>query len=318
MNTLRQHITCVLLLGTIALALPALAQPPTLLLLEGDPLPGAPGRVIQSINNSAVNHDNGFAFGLNSSDGVTTLSHFWGGHGNGLDGAILRTEGTFGQYEQTSFETFYGITNLLDIAYSPIANNLDTGSTGLDGVWLNDDPIAVEEEPYPHMAGWYWRFGSRPAATADGVIYWVGGITDTQGGSTDNYGLFYSAAATPLLLGGQNVTGLPEPLSTVSTISFDYRFSALGTYYLGEVQVEASTAINNAMVIGMPQTGTAEVLMAGGSPVREGTVIPPAVGGSDGEAWDNFDYVGTSPRTRSWSRTVTSSCARARCWPARC
>jgi len=270
-----------LLLGMCATTF---GQVPTMLVKEGDPIPGgAPTQFVSSINNSAVNHAVGYAFTVNTEDG---LSHVWG-NANGGPGTIMRTEGTFGSYTQTSYESFFGISDLGYVAYSPSCS--DGATTGLDGIWLDDSVIAIEEQPYPHQTGFWWSFGSRPGVTADGNPYWVGGITATQGGSTAGRGMFYGAAATPLLLYGTYVTGLPDPLDDASTVSFDCRMSAFGTHYLAEVQTETGSSTNNNHLV---MDGA--VLMAGGSPISELTVIPPAAGGVGGETWDNFDYVGVN------------------------
>jgi hypothetical protein len=280
-------LTTVLVLAAVGWAGIAQAQVATVLIKEGDPLPGgAVDQLITAINNSAVDHSNGYAFTVNTSDGTTTLSNAWG-HPSGGPGYLLRTEATIGIYEQNSWETFFGIGGAGQVAYSPICTNTETGSTGLDAVFLDDTMVMIEELPYPNEAGFWWSFGSRPGATEDGIPYWVGGITDTQGGTTINRGLFYGFGATPLLLGGQFVTGLPDPLSTSTTISFDYRFSAQGTHYIGEVQtVTGSTLNDNHMVI------DGAVIMAGGMPVSENGTVPEEIGGLPGEAWDNFDFAG--------------------------
>ncbi len=274
--------------ATALLAVPAaLAQSPTALVQEGLALTGGPvEHLVVSINNPAVNHSGGYAFNVNTSDGTTTLSRFWGA------GVVLRTEGTFGIYEQTAWESFYGLGGGNALAYSPTCNNSQSGSTGLDGVWLDDDPVAVEEEVYPWAAGFWWSFGSRPGVTESGVPYWVGGITDTQGGSTDNRGLFYGLDAQPLLLGGQVLPGVPAPLATVNTPSFDYRFSAFGGHYLAEVETAEASDANNYLVV----DGAA--LLADGTLVAEGRPVPAAAGGLVGENWDNFDFVGITENGR--------------------
>ena len=271
----------------LAVASPAAAQTASALLRDGDAVPGAPAETIDSISNSAVNHAGGYAFTINSTGSGTTLSHAWGNPAGGA-GGVMRTEGTIGDYSQQSFESFFGISNTGQVAYSPSCTYTPSGSTGLDGVWLDDLPIAVEELPYPHLADWYWSFGSRPGVTANGQPYFVGGITDTLGGSTDNRGLFYGMDATPLLLGGDTVPNLPAVLSPSSTVSFDYRFSAMGSDYIAEVQMEGSTASDNAIVRG----GVG--LMVGGGLVREESPLPEAIGGLAGELWDNFDFLGVT------------------------
>jgi hypothetical protein len=277
----------VLLFGLCA---PANAEVASVLILAGDPLQGSPpGHTISALNNTAVNHSLGFAVTVNTSDGVNTLSHAWGGSYLGT-GSLLRTETTVGTYEQTSWESFFGIDDLLNVAYSPMCTDTVSGTTGLDAVYLESVKVMIEEDPYPPQpTTTYWSFGSRPGATATGVPYFVGGITNTPGGTTQNRGLFYGNPPLPLLLGGGFVVGLPDPLSTSSTVSFDYRFSASGSHYIAEVQTTTGSTLNdNHMVI------DGAVIMAGGQPISENGMIPTTIGGLPGELWDNFDFAGVT------------------------
>lgn len=269
------------LLVALVAAPTLLADPPSALLREGDTLAGD---TVTSIGNPAANHAGGYALGINTSDGTTTFSRYWGNPAGGA-GALLRTEGTIGDYLQTSFESFWGMSNAGAIAYSPMCTHVPSGTTGLDSVWVDDTIIAMEGEPYPHMADRWWSFGSRPGITDDGIPYFVGGIRTTPDGTTSNRGLFYGPTATPLLLGGDAVPNLPDVLDTASTVSFDYRFSEMGTNYLAEVQFVGSSTANNAMV--MNGAG----LMLGGGLVAEGSPVPASIGGLAGELWDNFDYL---------------------------
>jgi len=258
----------------------ASAQIATSLLNEDDPYP-ADGGTVSALNNTAVNHAGGYAVSLNSSTG---LSHIWGNAAGGA-GANIRTEGTFGNLVQTSFESFYGMDDNGSVAYSASGTGGPVG--GFDSVWKDDTPVMVEGDPYPHAPGLWWRFGSRPGITADGNPYFVGGLTSTQGGSTENYGLFYGMTGMPMFVGGDMLPGLPAVLATSSTISFDYRFSALGNQYIGEIAMAGlTTSTDNAMIV------TGAGLMLGGSLVQEGTAIPVAVGGNGAENWDNFDFAG--------------------------
>lgn len=268
-------------MAALLCAFAASAQSPTALIQEGQPLPGGPAdHLVNSINNPAVNHSGGYAFNVNTSNGAETLSRFWAA------GVVLRTEGTHGIYEQTAWESFYGLGGGNTLSYSPTCNNSESGSTGLDGVWLDDDPIAVEEMVYPWSPGFWWSFGSRPGVTEDGIPYFVGGITDVQGGSTDNRGFFYGLDAQPLLIGGQMVPGLPAALGTGNTVTFDYRVSAFGTHYLAEVETVEPAATNNYLVI------DGAGLEIEGELVGEGRPVPVAAGGLPGENWVNFDFEG--------------------------
>lgn len=272
-----------MILGTTA---SVCGQTASALVREGEPLPGGvPGDLVNSINNTATNHVGGYAVNVNTSDGVNTLGRIWGAN-EGAPGAIIRSEDTFGALVQTSYESFYGIGNHMEVAYSAIGTGGAAG--GFDSVWLNDAPIAVEGDPVLTIAGQFWSFGSRPGVTADGKPYWVGGITGTVGGTTQNRGLFFNASQDVLLLGGDLVPGLPAALSSSgTTVSFDYRFSALASNYIAEVQMTGiSTTMDTAMVV------NGAGLMAGGALVQEGTLVPPAIGGLAGENWASFDFAG--------------------------
>lgn len=265
-----------------AIAAPALGQTASALVREGIQLPGAPaGHIISSLNNPAVNHAGGFAGQINTSDGTTTLSHIWG-NASGGPGTVIRTEGTFGIYSQSAYESFFGFGNSGQSAYSP------TVSPGGDSVWLDDLPVAVEGEAHPTLAGQFWSFASRAGVTAGGVPYFVGRLRTTPGGSTSNRGLFVGAdGGTVVLMGGQTLPNLPRALSmTVNNPSFDYRFSANGTNHIGSVQMISPTASDVAMEI------NAVGLMVGGSLVQESQPIPASAGGQPGELWANFDFMG--------------------------
>lgn len=250
------------------------------LVREGDDL-GSQG-IVSSISNSAANHVFGWAFTLNTDRGGETLSHVFGNASGGM-GSILRSESTIGSFDQTSFESFFGISDAGMIAYSPLSNNIDTGLTGIDGVWVDGTPIMNEEEPAG--GGLFWTFGSRPGITADGQPYWVGGTSTTQGGSTQVRGIYFGNAATPVLLGGTMAPGLPAPIGDTG-IDFDYRFSSLGTNYITPVNMDLSSTVDGAIVV------NGSGYTAGGTLVREGNLIPASVGGIGGENWDNFDFVG--------------------------
>ena len=271
------------------------AQVASALIHEGDPLGGG-GETISSLSNSAVNHADGYAVTLNTDLAGTATSYVWGSADGGAGGALFM-EGAYGQYIQTSFESFFGISNAGEVSYSPSCTDTVSGSTGLDGVWLDATPVAVEEDVYPNDTNRFWSFGSRPGVTADGVPYWVGGVTDTPGGSTVDRGLFYGLGATPLLFSGDMLSGLPVP---ITNFSFDYRFSPMGTHYVAEVTLNASSSVDTAIGI---DGAVAEV---DGQPIREGVVVPVAAGGDGTETWSGFDYVGIT-EDGDWMLTGNTS-----------
>jgi hypothetical protein len=108
------------------------AETATALLREGDPLPGATGETVSSINNPVANHAQGYAVTVNTSGSGTTLSHIWG-NATGGAGTVIVSEGLYGDYQQTSFESFHGFSDAGDPAYSAMANHVISGATSLDG-----------------------------------------------------------------------------------------------------------------------------------------------------------------------------------------
>jgi hypothetical protein len=273
------------LAGIVLLAGAAQGQVATAIVVEGQPVPGNDAYLVDSISLPAVNHAGGWAFNLNSVMDAETIALAYGT----LDGIaaadILRTETTVGDYEQNSWESFCGLGGN-GLAYSPSCTRLSDGQTGLDSVWYEDTVVAIEEEVYPYAEGYWWSFGSRPGATQDGIPFFVGGITDSQGGSTQKRGLFYGPDATPLIIGGDMIDGLPDPVVDGSgAVSFDYRFSAYGTHYLAEVATETGSSTNDNNMV-----SDGAVVLVDGQPVSEGSPLPAAAGGLPGENWDNFDY----------------------------
>lgn len=253
------------------------------LIREGDAvtLSGASGTV-SSINNTAVNHADGYAVTVNVDTPAATISTVYGNASGGMP-MLLREESLIGDLDQTSFESFFGISNAGNISYSPTSTRVSTNTTGLDGVWLDDTIQAIEEDPAPGgAAGEFTSFGSRPGVTADGRAYWVGGVTDTVGGGSLDRTLYFDGV--PLISGGDDI-GVTELVTVGGGIDFDFRFSALGTHYISPIDVQSSSLDDLVITI----NGT--VIAPGGNDMREGTPMPLSVGGDGVENWDNFDFV---------------------------
>lgn len=260
------------------------------LLRENEPLPGDMlGTGIFSINNTAVNGAGGYAFTVNTENGGTTFSHVWG-NATGGAGDVIVSEGTYGNLQQTSFESFFGLSDAGVAAYSALSNDTVGGATGLDGVWTNETVVLNELDPITSLPGQFSTFNSRAGMTADGLPYWVGGFANAQGGSTQNRALFFGPDAAVVLKGGDSIAGVPEPVSMDSAgIDFDVRFSALGTNYILPSAVDSASSLNDTVMV---FNGAA--LVAGGGIIREQSPIPAEVGGLPGELYQNFDFVGVT------------------------
>ncbi len=269
-------------IATLLLSAVADAQVASALLREGDQLDG---ETISALNNTAVNHVGGFACTLNTV-AVSTTSRIWG-NADGGAGALLRSEATIGTLEQTGFESFFGMGDAGQLVYGATSNDSNSGVNGLDGVWMDDVPVLNERDSVPSLPGQFSSFNSRPGVTGDGVPWWVGGITTTQGGSMQNRVLFSGLGADVVVMGGDFIPGIPDPIITSSSgVNFNFRVSRFGTNWIDEMRVDSGTSNDDIMVI------NGEALFAGGGIVREASPVPAAVCGLPGELWANFDYEG--------------------------
>jgi hypothetical protein len=270
-------------LGAILLA-PAAAsgEIASALLREDDEL--IPGETISALNNPAVNHVGGYACSL-TTVGTGTISRIWG-NASGGPGALMRSEMIIGKLEQTSFESFYGMSDTGQLAYSASSIDLDSGVTGLDGAWLDDLIVLNEDQPVPSLPGQWSTFNSRPTATGDGTIVWVGGFADDPDASTQNRAIFSGLGVYVLIMGGDVIPGIPEPVDLGGSIDFDFRVSRFGSNWIERVDLDSSSTDDGLMVINNM------AVMAGGSVMRENSPVPASIGGLPGELWDNFDFMG--------------------------
>ena len=286
MDSLRTTAVSVLTLASCALLSQPLASQATALLREGDvPAGAAAGQVVTALNNTAVNQVGGYAVSLSTSDGISTLSHVWGEAANAGSPTILRTEGVIGTLTQNSFESFYGIDDAGQVAYSASCDDSATGGTGLDSVWVDGSVFALEETPIPTLPGKEWRFASRPGITGDGQPYWVGGIDDTATGNNEGNGLFLGVGATVLLKTGDVIPPLSDALDA-NAADFDSRVSAAGSHWISKVTTVATSTNDEFLVV------DGAVYQLGSDLVGEGELIPAASGGNGVDAWDNFDFLG--------------------------
>jgi hypothetical protein len=279
--------------GFLACTIGAQGQVASAILREGDPLGKS---VVSSLNNTAVNTGGGYAVTVNTADGI---SRVWGNLSGGA-GDVIRSEGFFDGVTQTGYEAFFGI-GLSNVAYSPSGTGGPVG--GFDSVFRDDSIVMIEGAPHPVLIGQFWRFGSRPSITSDGQVWFVGGITNTPGGSTMNRGLFVGGdSSAVVLLGGDLVPGHTDPLNTATAVDFDFRVASNGEHYIAPVVLTGGTATDAAIVL----DGTAAT--AAGAVLREGTLVPAEAGGNGVELFANFDFMGVTNDGR-WMVTGDSNAA---------
>lgn len=266
---------------TFAFAPGASGEIASALLQEDAELPGMPGEIIASISNTAASDAGGYAATLSTS-GEETLSRVWGS-ADGGPGMLLRTESLIGVYDQTSFESFFGMSNMGAGGYSAIVTDTSSGETSLDTAWLDDDPLLVEGDAVDAFPGFFSSFNSRVGVTGSGLPYWVGGLTDVRGGSTVFRAIFMGTTADAVIAEGDEIQGVKLP---ATGIDFDVRFSTEGSHWINLIPVDAPTTEDGVLVI---NGAAAEVA---GSVIREGSPVPDSAGGLPGENWDNFDFFG--------------------------
>ncbi len=262
----------------------ASAQISSALLREGDALPGdLLGTSISGIGNSAQNGVGGYSFTV-TTDG--SFSHVWG-NATGGSGTVLLSEATYGNYEQTSFESFFGMSDAGAVFYSAISDHTSGDPTGLDGVWLDDFLLLNENEPINELISQWSTFNSRPGMTTNGIPYWVGGYADNPGDPTENRALFRTTGSNVILKGGDFIAGVNLTMIVGDAIDFDVRYSGLGTNYILPAPCETGSTVDDVVMV-----SNAVAMSAGGSFIREDTIIPASVGGNPGEKYDNFDFLG--------------------------
>ncbi len=266
---------------------PSNAQVATAVVREGDALPAPFGaHLITTINSTTVNGVDGYAAGISSSDGVTTLSHFYGDPTGAVPPFLLFTETVVGTLTQTSFETTFGMDDNGICAYSPSTNSPST--TGLDACFFNSILVANEDDPIPPLPGKMYRFNSRVDVTDNGKVVWVGGIDDIGTGANEGQGLFMwdNGTVTSLFKTGDPIPGLGAAASTA--VDFDFRVSSQGTHQIFVTDDAAATTNDDGVLLIDGST-----VPSGSAIIAELRPIPVEDGGlPGGENWDNIDYGG--------------------------
>ena len=167
-------------------------------------------------------------------------------------------------------ETWMGTSDGGGFIYSPAVN-------GRDAVYTHGGALLVEGARAPgRPGGAAITFNSRPSMLPGGRVYWVAGINETGGTSTQRRVLYTSADATPaaiepLLAGGDRVDGL---VIADQGVLFDYRFSDDGAHHIHELDLIA------------PSTSDGALMVNGHIVAREGFRVP-----NRRDSWSTFDLL---------------------------
>ncbi len=224
------------------------------------------GMTITSLNAPNTNGLGGvgFTFGVDNGAGGTT-------NGFASFTAALLQDILFFNTDVTSnvltgAETTSAFGNNGEFIFSPSVD-------GEDSVWGQNGLILRGDDEVPGNTGVFSSFNSRPSnMQPDGVAYWIGGVTDSAGGSTQGRALwrYDGANYTSILQTGDIIEG--QAIGTTG-VGFDYDLSDDGANHIHDLLLDTgSTANDGALYVN-------GVIVA-----REGQSI-----GS--ENWDNFDAV---------------------------
>jgi len=263
---------------------------PTVLLREGDPAPtGVAGQTVVSILGTATSASGGHACLARTAGPSGTVDVVHGTRG-GAALALLWSEGTHAGQEQSSLDARVALTGAFT-AYSADARDLTSGLSGLDGLWRDGVPSALERSPatFPGSAG-FWASVDDVSAALDGRVWFRGGVAAAPGGPVVQRGLFVlepgAATPTPVLLGGAPVQGFTEPVSATG-VPAGARGGSFGARWIAQAVLDAPTGASQVLVL------DGAGLALGGALVRENLFVPAAVGGI-GDRWDTFTWLGVN------------------------
>lgn len=169
----------------------------------------------------------------------------------------------------TGGETTMGISDAGDFIYSPSFN-------GGDAVYTSAGKLLADDDMIPNTT-LFSTFNSRPTMGPDGTAYWVGGYTDTLGGSTQGRMLMRATdpsdpgSISVIYKTGQDVGGWA--IGTTG-VGFDYDFSDNGANHIATLILETGSTTNDDFIA-----------------VNGSLVAREASSNGSGDNWDNFDAV---------------------------
>lgn len=280
----------VTMLSTLLLAALTPSDVPTVLLREGDPSPtGVAGQTVVAIVGTATNAAGGRACRALTAGPSGTVDIVQGTRG-GAPLGLLWAEGTHAGYEQSALDARFALTGALTV-YSADARELASGFSGLDGLWRDGDPSALERSPanFPGSAG-HWARVDDVSAALDGRVWFRGGLAAAPVGAVAQQGLFVlepgSATPVPVLLGGAPVPGFTEPVFATGILA-SARGASVGARWIAQAALDAPTGARLVLVL------DGAGLALGGTLVRENLFVPAGVGGI-GDRWDDFTWLGVN------------------------
>ncbi len=271
-------------LAFVLMSAPVLAGLPTKLFTDGEPLPGdASGYTVEhgSIRSPVLTADGGLVVRLDldppPGDPHDDRYVIWGRIDPNDPLTTLRANQTIGPYVQSRFWADLGVMPAGELLYTGRVDDTGSGATALDSLWSGDTLLLLQGQAVPGIPGGYWQSLRSAWADADGDVFWRGKYADANEAFV-GIGLFTDvSAATPLVLSGDIIPGLVEPVAADPYAISGPAFSDDGAHWLAEVRLDTGeTSTNQVLVM---DGGPAQT--ASGATIREGEVVPVADGGRE-------------------------------------
>ncbi len=210
-----------------------------LIAYEGMITPSSNGLAISSLNSPFTNGlgQVGFTGQLTDPAGGT-IGFVWVNddikwtNTDGLPSVLGGAEGTM------------GIGNLGEFIYSPSVD-------GEDAVWTDQGLLLRADDAAPGMPGMFSSFNSRPIMTPDGTSYWVGGLTNAPGGSSQGRVLWKNVGGaggtfTSLLKTGDIIAGFAVGASGVG---FAYDVSDNNDHFISFASLVTGSSTTDGTVV---------------------------------------------------------------------
>jgi hypothetical protein len=281
-----------LLLPTVVGSLAAAASSQVLgqLVVEGDTPWGIPsGELVVSVGQLTRNDDGyGVAFRTSGTSGLRNW--LWGSCCNDVVPVGFRETKSLAGFDQLLFEGPWSYWGVDHASYSALGM---LGSQGpLDSVWLDDTPLAIEGQAIPSLPGKRWGAQLEVVGQATPAqTWWLAEVVDIQSGASEGLGLFQGVAATVVFRSGDVLPGTGAAIDLDGIR--DVHLSGDGNHFVALIETVEPPAGNGYLIV------DGAVAQLAGTPVREGAVLPAAIGGLPGEHWVSLDSAAIG-QTDNW------------------
>ncbi|MCP3920292.1 MAG: hypothetical protein GY711_32600 [bacterium] len=245
----------------------ASAQVPRVVLAEGELLPGWPtNEVLVDVGIADTNRVGGFAFGVRVAFLGQPLSHALYGSLGGEPERILRVPQTLAGLTQLTVGLGVTLDDAGRLAYTSFVDG------GRRAYWLEDQPLAIEDDPSPAGPAWDDLLGLR--MTESGGIH-VNGLTNNEQLGR----VFAGLPFVQTYQGGDAVPDLPDVLHPAF-------FFSEARHAPDDNHAMHLFAMDNQSGLALVRDGAGVVV--DGELIGSDRPIPVSMGGLPGEHWDTI------------------------------